>query len=82
MVAQLEAGALDLAMTPGLPDFARLSNDPQLPGRLFPNAPNFYMIQANCDPQAARRQAGAPGVRLHARPQAHARHGAARASGT
>ncbi len=47
MVSQLEAGALDLAMTPGLPDFARLRNDPRFQGVLFPNAPNFYMIQAN-----------------------------------
>jgi peptide/nickel transport system substrate-binding protein len=47
MVSQLEAGALDLAMTPGLPDFVRLRNDPRFQGVLFPNAPNFYMIQAN-----------------------------------
>jgi peptide/nickel transport system substrate-binding protein len=47
MVAQLEAGALDLAMTPGLPDFVRLRDDPKFQAVLFPNAPNFYMIQAN-----------------------------------
>jgi peptide/nickel transport system substrate-binding protein len=47
MVSQLEAGALDLAMTPGLPDFVRLRNDPRFQGVLFPNAPNFYMLQAN-----------------------------------
>jgi peptide/nickel transport system substrate-binding protein len=47
MVSQLEAGAIDLAMTPGLPDFARLRNDPRFQGVLFPNAPNFYMIQPN-----------------------------------
>jgi peptide/nickel transport system substrate-binding protein len=47
MVAQLEAGALDLAMTPSLPDFVRLRDDPRYQAVLFPNAPNFYMIQAN-----------------------------------
>jgi peptide/nickel transport system substrate-binding protein len=47
MVSQLEAGAIDLAMTPGLPDFVRLKNDPKYQAVLFPNAPNFYMIQPN-----------------------------------
>lgn len=47
MVSQLEAGAIDLAMTPGLPDFVRLQKDPKYQALLFPNAPNFYMIQAN-----------------------------------
>ena len=47
MVAQLESGALDLAMTPSLPDFVRLRDDPRFQGVLFPNAPNFYMLQAN-----------------------------------
>jgi peptide/nickel transport system substrate-binding protein len=47
MVAGLEAGTLDLAMTPSLPDFVRLRDDPRFQGVLFPNAPNFYMIQAN-----------------------------------
>ena len=47
MVAQLEAGALDLAMTPTLKDFNRLKSDPKYQGVLFPSPPDFYMIQPN-----------------------------------
>jgi peptide/nickel transport system substrate-binding protein len=47
MVTQLEAGALDLAMAPTLSDFHRLKGDPRFQGVLFPNDPDFYMIQAN-----------------------------------
>jgi len=47
MAAQLEAGALDLAMTPALKDFNRLKADPKYQGVLFPSPPDFYMIQPN-----------------------------------
>jgi len=47
MVAGLEAGSIDLAMAPTLVDFARLQNDSRFQAVQFPNAPNFWMIQAN-----------------------------------
>ena len=64
-------------MTPGLPDFVRLRRRPALPGRAVPERPELLHDPGELDPQAARRQAGAPGVRLHDRPPAHARHRAA-----
>jgi peptide/nickel transport system substrate-binding protein len=47
MVAGLEAGSLDMAQSPALPDFARLRNDPRFTPWLFPNTPSFIMIQPN-----------------------------------
>jgi peptide/nickel transport system substrate-binding protein len=47
MVSQLEAGAIDLAMTPPLKDFTRLKSDKNYQGVLFPSPPDFYMIQPN-----------------------------------
>jgi peptide/nickel transport system substrate-binding protein len=47
MVAGLEAGSLDLAQSPALPDFVRLRNDPRFTAWLFPNTPSFIMIQPN-----------------------------------
>jgi len=47
MAAQLEAGALDLAMTPALKDFNRLKADPKYQGVLLVNPPDFHMIQPN-----------------------------------
>ena len=58
--------------TPTLPDYVRLRNDPRFQAVPFPNPPNFHMIQPNSTLQAADRQAGAAGVRVHDRPPAHA----------
>jgi peptide/nickel transport system substrate-binding protein len=47
MVSGLEAGTFDLVYNPTTPDFGRLRNDPRFQPVLFPNPPNFFMIQAN-----------------------------------
>jgi peptide/nickel transport system substrate-binding protein len=47
MAAQLEAGTLDLAMTPALKEFNRLKSDPKYQAVLFTSPPDFYMIQPN-----------------------------------
>jgi len=47
MVSGLETGAFDVVYSPALPDFARLRDDPRFTPVLFPNPPNFFMIQPN-----------------------------------
>jgi len=47
MVSGLEAGTFDVVYNPTTPDFGRLRNDPRLQPVLFPNPPNFFMIQPN-----------------------------------
>lgn len=47
MVAQFEAGAVDLIINPPLRDYARLTADPQYQGLELPNPAAFWMLQPN-----------------------------------
>jgi peptide/nickel transport system substrate-binding protein len=47
MVAQLEAGAIDMARGPSLRDFVRLRDDPGFGGLAHTNTGGFYVLGAN-----------------------------------